>query len=77
MFTVSFARSALERALKTAAQTLIALWGAVAFDAFSIDWGQAGGVALGAAVLSVLTSIASGAVPLGDPQMPSLTKTPT
>jgi hypothetical protein len=61
MFTTVFWKDALERAIKTVAQTLLALWlvGDVALDALSVDWGQALGVALGAAILSILSSIVS------------------
>ena len=66
MFTTVFWKDAAERAIKTVAQTLLALWlvGDVALNALSVDWTEALGVALGAAVISLLTSIVSaGAVP--------------
>lgn len=61
MFTKLFIRDALERALKTVAQTLIALWlvGDEAFNILTVNWNQAFGVSLGAGVLSILMSIAS------------------
>lgn len=63
MFTVIFWRDALERAIKTAAQSLVVLFTAVeGFDALAIDtatWKAYSGVALGSAAVSVLTSIAS------------------
>lgn len=61
MFTVVFWKDAAERAIKTIAQTLLALWlvGDVAFNALSVDWKEALGIAVGAAILSVLTSIVS------------------
>lgn len=48
-----------ERALKTAAQTAAALIGTAAVHIVDLDWAQIGGVAATAAVLSVLTSLAS------------------
>lgn len=73
MFTLGFWKRALERAIKTAAQALVALWaGDVALDAFSVDWAQTAGIAAGAAVLSILTSIIS--EPFGDQGDPSLVK---
>ncbi len=72
MFTKTFWKQALERALKSAAQSLVILWGVDQFSAFSVDWGYAGGIALGAAVLSLLTSMVS--LPAGDTGSPSLVK---
>jgi hypothetical protein len=71
MLTWTFWRAALERALRTIAQTLLALWaGAGALDAFSIDFGEAAGVALGAALLSLLTSlVAEGVSPATGPSL--------
>lgn len=69
MFTVAFAKAAIERAVKTFAQTLVALWGAGAFDVLHVDWSQALGVAGGAALLSVLSSVATGAVTDGGPSV--------
>lgn len=55
-----FWREALDRAAKSAAQALlITLGGDAAFDVFSVDWRVIVGVSGGAAVLSLLTSIAS------------------
>lgn len=48
-----------ERAIKTFAQTLVALLGAGAVDILNVNWGDMTAVSLGAAVVSVLTSIAS------------------
>lgn len=61
MFTLAFWRAAAERAIRTVAQTMLALWlvGDVAFNALSVDWAEALGIGLGAAVLSILTSIAA------------------
>lgn len=48
-----------ERAIKTFAQTLVALLGAGAIDILTVNWGQRFSVSAGAALVSVLTSIAS------------------
>jgi hypothetical protein len=74
MFTVTFWKQAVERAIKSAAQALLGLWvGAQAFNAWDVDWKKAAGVALGAALLSVLTSLASAGV--GKKGSPSLVDT--
>lgn len=49
-----------ERAVKTAAQTAIALIGTDQIGVLDLDWGQIGSVTGTAVVLSILTSIASG-----------------
>ncbi|MBX6355797.1 MAG: holin [Micromonosporaceae bacterium] len=74
MFTVTFWKQAAERAIKSAAQALLGLWvGAQAFNAWDADWKKAAGVALGGAILSVLTSLASASVGKGN--SPSLVQT--
>lgn len=64
MFSSAFWKDAGERAVKTAAQALLALWlvGDKAFDVLHADFGQAAGIAAGAAVVSILTSIVSTSV---------------
>jgi Putative lactococcus lactis phage r1t holin len=64
-----------ERAGKTVAQTLLALWGGTALNALSINWATAAGLGLGAGILSVLTSVAS--LPVGPPFSPSLVQEDT
>lgn len=65
MLTASFWTGALDRAVKSFAQALLVLWGAdEGFNLLEIDLGSQVGVAAGAAVLSLLTSIAS--TPVGD-----------
>lgn len=59
MFTKTFAVQTLERAIKTFAQTLVALAGASQMDWMSLDWQQLVATSAIAAGLSVLTSIAS------------------
>lgn len=50
----------VERAVKTAAQSAVALLTAGATGVLDVDWGQTGSVAGLAAVVSILTSLASG-----------------
>ena len=60
MFTISWLRDAIERALKSAAQAIVlALGAAEGFDLFAADWQNVASIAAGAAVLSVLTSVIS------------------
>ena len=59
MYDIRFWRAAGERAIKTLAQTLVALIGTTAVNIIDLDWAQMFGVAATATVLSVLTSIAS------------------
>ena len=70
MWTRSFWTAAAERAVKTFAQTLAALLAAGAFDVVSAPWLQSVKVAGLAAVLSVLTSVASSSA--GNNEGPSL-----
>ena len=69
-FKVSFWRDAVERAIKTAAQSAILVFGADQLDVFAADWGDAFGFAAGGAVLSLLTSIASRRI--GEPDTASV-----
>ena len=59
MFTLAFWKAAAERAVKTFAQSLAALLVADGTDILSTDWGGRLSVAGMAAVVSVLTSVAS------------------
>jgi ammonia channel protein AmtB len=64
MFTQTFWKSAIERAIRTFCQTLVAVVGASQFDWMSADWQSllvTSGIAAG---LSVLTSVAG--VNIGD-----------
>ena len=71
MLTAAFWLGAADRAVKSAAQTLLLLWTSdQLFDVLKVDVPAACGVAAGAAVLSVLTSIVS--APAGDPGTTSL-----
>lgn len=64
MFTTLFWLATGERSLKTAAQVVVTFLGADVVNAFSVDYTRVAGIALGAAVVSVLTSIIS--APVGD-----------
>lgn len=72
MFTKRFWVSASERAIKTFAQTFLAMAGAQAFNVVTADWLSLLSVSVGAAVLSYLTSIVSAEI--GDRGTPSLIK---
>ena len=64
MFNIQWLRDAIERALKSAAQAIVlALGASQGFNLFSADWQNVAGIAAGAAILSVLTSVIS--APLG------------
>lgn len=74
MFTKAFWVMASERALKTFAQTFLAMAAAVGvFDALNADWQTLIGVSVGAALLSYATSIVSAEI--GDHGDPSLVRT--
>lgn len=63
MRDAGFWLGALDRAVKSFAQALLLLWGADAgFSLLDVNLVQSLGVAAGAAVLSLLTSIASSSV---------------
>lgn len=72
MFTGEFWKSAVERAIKTVAQALVAVVAATSFDWFSADWRAVAGTAATAGVLSLLTSVASAGA--GDKGTPSLVR---
>lgn len=69
MWTKTFWKQAAERAVKSAAQGLIGMWTLDGFNILHADFALAGGVAAGAAVLSLLTSIVTAGV--GEPGSPS------
>jgi len=56
---IAFLKALLERAVKTFAQTLAAMLGADAVNILEVPWQSACAVAAGAALVSVLTSVAS------------------
>ena len=57
MFTITFWKDAAERAIRTAAQALLALWATDVTGVLAVDWVQAGSVAALAGLTSVLMSI--------------------
>jgi hypothetical protein len=59
IFTRSFWAYAGERAIKTSAQTALAVIGVNSLDLLSADWTGIVSAAIGGAVLSVLTSVAT------------------
>lgn len=75
MWEKAFWKAALERAAKSAAQGLVGMLVLDGTNVLHADWKVAGGIALGAAVLSLLTSIVSS--PFGaTPGSPSLVGEP-
>ena len=70
MFTYRFWQLASERAVKTFAQSLLAIFSATGVGLLTVPWMTALSTAGMAAVLSVLTSMAS--APVGEPDTPSL-----
>ena len=70
MFTPIFWRRSAELAVRTAAQCALLAIGADTLDAFTVDWAQVGGFAVGGALLSLLTSLAGSLV--GDPDRPTV-----
>ena len=71
MWNRAFLRSLAERALMTFAQALVAVWGVGQFDVLHADWANALSVAGGAALLSVLKTIAVGFGSDGNPSFGS------
>ena len=70
MFTKSFVLSALERAAKTVAQAVVAVFAASKVDVLSADWKAIVATAGTAGLLSILTSIASDGIgPKGTPSL--------
>lgn len=57
--TKKFVLEVLDRAVRTFAQTLVALWGVSGLDLIHVDWKSGITVALGATIMSVLTSVAT------------------
>ena len=72
MYTITFWKDASERAIRTAAQALLALWATDISGVLDVDWTQAGSVAALAAVTSVLMSVA--ATGRGNPESASSIK---
>jgi len=71
VFSAAFWAQAIERALKTAAQALLIVWGASQVNVLSVaSWTTALSVVLSAAVVSLVTSL--GSLPFGPAASPSL-----
>lgn len=70
LFTGSFWLDALERAIKTAAQTILGLIGTNVTDVTALNWQEVGIVTGVTAGLSILTSIVSSGI--GEPGTASL-----
>jgi r1t holin len=76
MWTANFWQQAAERAVKSAAQALVLVWGADAtFNVISINLAEAAGFAGGAAVLSILSSLITSGT--GEPNDPSMVRKTT
>jgi len=75
MFTLEFWKAAGERAVKSAAQTLILLIGTGAVGITALNWPELLSLTATAALLSVLTSIVSGAKD-GNPSATNAETTP-
>lgn len=71
MLTVLFWRATTERAVRTAAQTLVATLGLDTLGVLDIDWGQGLSLAGSSALLAVLTAI----VASGGTKGPGITET--
>lgn len=71
MFTRAFASAVLERAVKTLCQTAAAMLVAAGSGLLDADWVTVVSVAGMAGVVSVLTSIGSGAATDGSPSLSS------
>lgn len=75
MWTLVFWLAAAERAVKTAAQSGLALIGTGAAGFTDLDWQQIASVSLLAAIASVLTSLVTGAATDGTPSAGNLETT--
>lgn len=60
MFTLAFWKATTERAISTAAQSALLVFGADQINVISVDWPVIAGFAAGGAVLTVLKSLAVG-----------------
>lgn len=72
MWSSKFWRDAGERAVKTGLQAALAMLGTGVTGILEVDWLQVGSVALMAAILSIVTSVASD--PVGERGTASLVK---
>lgn len=65
MFTSAFWKDALERAIKTAAQTVLVFVGLDGGGLLTLNWTVAGAAIGGSVIASFATSAVSGATPAG------------
>jgi len=59
VYALTFWKDAAERAIRTAAQALLALWATDVSGVLAVDWVQAGSVSALAALTSLLMSVAA------------------
>ncbi|GGJ82119.1 hypothetical protein GCM10011583_12110 [Streptomyces camponoticapitis] len=71
MFTKAFWKSTSERAVRTGAQVLAATLGLETLGVINADWGDGLSLAAGAALLAVLTGVATS----GGTEGPGITET--
>jgi hypothetical protein len=69
VWELKFWKQTVERALRTAAQATLALWGTQVTGILEVDWSQTASVAALAALASVLMSVIATGV--GDHESPS------
>lgn len=74
MWTIEFWRNVLERAVKTAAQFGVGALAGDAANVLTLDWAVLGGAVGTGALLSVLTSLGTEVLPVGNPGTASLSK---
>ncbi|WP_228979735.1 holin [Streptomyces sp. DH12] len=74
MTTSAFWKATAERMVRTFAQAVLGAVGADQLGILDVDWGQAAGVGGLAAVLALLTAVATAGV---GPSGPGVTETPT
>jgi len=57
MWTASWWKDAVERSVRTFAQTFVSVVGVSSFSVWSLDWHETLGVSLGSAVLALLMAV--------------------
>lgn len=74
LWTREFWKNVAERAIKTAAQFAAGTLVGAAADVLTLDWTILLGAAASGALLSVLTSLGTEVIPIGNPGTASLSK---